>query len=206
MEICSAELLAKFKEQLNITDTYFDNILRLIIAEITFYLATEPRTAERDQKFIDEMRQQLILIDDSFDTINGSIDIVEDKLREEGKLYRPPTDPAIDDPILLEKVKLSLGITGNHLDEQIKFYIIETKQFLMDGGVSPEIVNTTRCTGLIARGVADLWNNGSGEAKFSQYFVQRAAQLGMEIDTPTMSGSYDWVTPINKKEVGDIFK
>ena len=70
---------------------------------------------------------------------------------------------------MLEKVKKSLGITGSYQDDTIQLYIDEVKQYLIDGGVSK--------VGVITRGVADLWNYGSGGTSFSPYFLQRAIQL-----------------------------
>lgn len=74
---------------------------------------------------------------------------------------------------MLEKVKILLGIEGNYQDETLKEYIEEVKAFLIDAGVTE--ANLT--VGIVARGVSDLWNYGSGEAEFSPYFMQRAAQL-----------------------------
>ena len=78
---------------------------------------------------------------------------------------------------MLEQVKTILGITGTYQDETIKGYIEEVKQFLIDGGVDKEIVEADTSVGVIARGVADLWNYGSGGTSFSPYFLQRATQL-----------------------------
>ena len=85
---------------------------------------------------------------------------------------------------MLEKVKTILGITGTYQDETIKEYIEEVKQFLIDGGVDKEIVDSDTSVGIIARGVADLWNYGSGGTSFSPYFLQRATQLSYK-DKPS---------------------
>lgn len=74
---------------------------------------------------------------------------------------------------LLDKVKVALGIRGNYQDDTLIEYINEVKAFLTDAGVKEE--NMT--VGIISRGVSDLWNYGSGDANFSQYFMQRAIQL-----------------------------
>lgn len=78
---------------------------------------------------------------------------------------------------MLDKVKALLGITGTFQDLTIGAYIDEVKQFLLDGGVDESVVNSTSSAGVIARGVADLWNYGSGEGQLSDYFKQRAIQL-----------------------------
>lgn len=78
---------------------------------------------------------------------------------------------------MLDKVKTSLGITGTYQDATIQNYIDEVKQFLIDGGVDEAIVNEDSSVGVITRGVADLWDYGSGGGTLSPYFIQRATQL-----------------------------
>ena len=78
---------------------------------------------------------------------------------------------------MLEKVKASLGITGTYQDTTIEEYINEVKQFLLDGGVPKSVVESDTSVGIITRGVADLWNYGSGGTSLSPYFLQRATQL-----------------------------
>lgn len=78
---------------------------------------------------------------------------------------------------MLEEVKKRLGITGDYQDDTIQGYIDDVKQFLLDGGVNKEVVNASSTVGVIARGVSDLWNYGSGGTSFSPYFLQRAVQL-----------------------------
>ncbi len=78
---------------------------------------------------------------------------------------------------MLEEVKKRLGITGDYQDDTIQGYIEDVKQFLLDGGVKKEVVDASSTVGVIARGVSDLWNYGSGGTSFSPYFLQRAIQL-----------------------------
>ena len=73
----------------------------------------------------------------------------------------------------LNIVKQSLGITGSYQDNTLLAWINETVAFLQDAGVVSENITP----GLVSRGVADLWNYGAGDGKFSTYFLQRAAQL-----------------------------
>lgn len=77
------------------------------------------------------------------------------------------------DAEMLEKVKNALGIQGNYLDDTLSEYIGEVKSFLTDAGVSSANITS----GIVARGVSDLWNYGAGEGKLSPYFMQRATQL-----------------------------
>ncbi len=77
---------------------------------------------------------------------------------------------------VLEDVKSALGVTGNYQDATLQSYIDEVKAFLKDAGVSEANITS----GVIARGVADLWNYGAGEGKFSSYFLMRASQLALK--------------------------
>lgn len=77
---------------------------------------------------------------------------------------------------VLADVKNALGITGNYQDATLQSYIDEVKAFLVDAGVAEANITS----GIIARGVADLWNYGAGEGKLSQYFMMRASQLALK--------------------------
>lgn len=81
------------------------------------------------------------------------------------------------DAELLSKVKIGLGITGTYQDETLSLYIEDVKNYLIDAGVSTEILNSSASVGVIIRGVSDLWNYGMGTANLSEYFIQRAIQL-----------------------------
>ena len=76
----------------------------------------------------------------------------------------------------LTKVKQALGITGSYQDNTLLEWINETVAFLKDAGVSEGNITP----GLVSRGVADLWNYGAGDGKFSTYFLQRATQLSFK--------------------------
>jgi len=75
--------------------------------------------------------------------------------------------------VTLDDVKNALGITGTYQDDTLQVYFDEVVSFLVDSGVKQS--NITK--GILARGVADLWNYGGAEGKLSPYFMQRAAQL-----------------------------
>lgn len=83
----------------------------------------------------------------------------------------------LTDKELLAKIKAGLGITGDYQDETLQFYIDEVKAFMRSAGVSESVVNSSEAVGVIMRGVADLWNYGSGSVKLSEYFIQRMIQL-----------------------------
>lgn len=74
---------------------------------------------------------------------------------------------------LVEEVKTALGITGNYLNETLQGYCEEVVGFIRDAGVDEDKITS----GVVARGVADLWNYGSGDGKLSSYFLQRVTQL-----------------------------
>ena len=81
---------------------------------------------------------------------------------------------------MLENVKTALGITGTYQDATIQTYIDEVIAYLRDAGVSDNVIGSEAATGIIARGVADLWNYGSGGTQLSPYFMQRAVQLALK--------------------------
>lgn len=74
---------------------------------------------------------------------------------------------------MLTGVKEALGITGTYQDNTLTQYITEVRDFLVSAGVPAGKITV----GVVARGVSDLWNYGSGEGKLSEYFMQRATQL-----------------------------
>jgi hypothetical protein len=78
--------------------------------------------------------------------------------------------------MILDDVKNALGITGTYQDSTIQVYISEVTEFLKDAGVSESQITS----GVIARGVSDLWNYGAGEGRLSDYFIKRAAQLALK--------------------------
>ena len=73
----------------------------------------------------------------------------------------------------LAGVKDALGITGTYQDNTLQVYYDEVVSFLTEAGVAAGNITT----GLVARGVSDLWNYGGAEGKLSEYFLQRAGQL-----------------------------
>lgn len=78
--------------------------------------------------------------------------------------------------VLLDDVKSALGITGDYQNDTIQIYFDEVIDYLVSAGVKES--NITK--GIVARGVSDLWNYGTGEGKLSEYFYQRAKQLALK--------------------------
>lgn len=80
---------------------------------------------------------------------------------------------------LLSKIKNVLGVTGTFNDDALSVLITDVKYYLIDAGAHETAVNGEAAVGVIARGVADLWNLGSGTVNLSPYFKERAAQLAL---------------------------
>lgn len=83
----------------------------------------------------------------------------------------------ITDEELVNEIKKRLGITGAHHDTLLLAYANDTKEFMHSGGIPADVVDSEASVGLISRGVADLWNLGSGQGVFSGFFKQRIAQM-----------------------------
>lgn len=77
------------------------------------------------------------------------------------------------DATMLINVKNALGIEGDYQDATISEYIDEVTAFLTDAGVKSAYITS----GIVSRGVADLWNYGAADGKLSDYFMKRATQL-----------------------------
>lgn len=77
---------------------------------------------------------------------------------------------------MLAKVKAALGIEGTYQDETLSEYIDEVVAFLVDAGVAESNITT----GVVSRGVSDLWSYGAGNGKLSDYFMMRASQLALK--------------------------
>lgn len=84
------------------------------------------------------------------------------------------------DAELLAKIKNGLGITGTFQDGTLQVYIDEVKAFMKSAGVTDSVLSSSAAVGCIMRGVADLWNYGSGNATLSTYFKMRLIQLRAE--------------------------
>jgi len=77
----------------------------------------------------------------------------------------------------LQAVKEGMNISGNYQDKALMVYLMEAREYLLDAGVSKEILDSRKAVGILARGIADLWNYGAGNGKLSPYFKERAIQL-----------------------------
>lgn len=91
------------------------------------------------------------------------------------------------DTELLTKIKNGLGITGDFQNDTLQVYIDEVKAFLLNAGVEQSVIDSDVSVGCIMRGVADLWNYGSGNATLSDYFRMRMLQLKAVVVEPNES-------------------
>ena len=82
---------------------------------------------------------------------------------------------------MLEHVKNSLGQAGNdYIDPVFQPLIEEVREYLDGAGIPFSETDARPFGGIVARGVADLWNYGAGAAALSPYFHERAAQLALK--------------------------
>lgn len=91
----------------------------------------------------------------------------------------------------LYRVKSALGITGSYQDTTLIEYISEVEDYMRYSGVPERVIREPTATGAVVRGVADLWNYGSGGTGFSPYFEQRIVQLRTDALAEEMSGDVD---------------
>ena len=81
---------------------------------------------------------------------------------------------------ILDEVKTRLSITGTDLDGTIQGMIDDVISYCRSAGLKYTQIVSTRAVGLIARGVADLWNYGAGNGKFSDIFQLRLNQMTLD--------------------------
>ena len=80
----------------------------------------------------------------------------------------------------IETVKNLLGITGTYQDKTLDAYAQEVIAYMVDAGVEQTTAESAESVGVVARGISDLWNLGSGGASLSQYFRERVMQLAFK--------------------------
>lgn len=83
----------------------------------------------------------------------------------------------MSDAELIANFKSDQGIGGTYHDTKIQLYLDEVKEYLKDAGISESVMSSASATGVILRGMSDLWNSVSNDVKFSTYFMQRVTQL-----------------------------
>ena len=81
----------------------------------------------------------------------------------------------------LENIKKMLGITGSYQDDILDGYAEEAIAYMVDAGIDEDTARGEKAVGVVARGVSDLWNYGSGETHLSDYFRERVVQLAYKV-------------------------
>lgn len=110
----------------------------------------------------------------------------------------------MDENELLDALKIRLGITGTYHDGLLLTIAEDVKAYMLSGGVKPRILEDVTSVGCIARGVADLWNYGAGDGKFSEVFYQRVIQLALP-SAGIEDGSEEF-DPIEDEEIEEIIE
>ena len=81
---------------------------------------------------------------------------------------------------LLSEVKVRLGEPETN-DNELKGYIVDTINELLNIGVTGDIVQSSASLGAITKGVKDQWNYEDGH--FTQDFYDRADRLRRKVIT-----------------------
>jgi len=95
-----------------------------------------------------------------------------------------------DDELLIEcKKGLNIQVESTAFDGVLTQKILAVKSFMTGAGVTDDMLADNLAIGAIVMGVADLWNAGGGEIKFSPVFVSLVTQLAARGAVLTMSSS-----------------
>jgi hypothetical protein len=88
----------------------------------------------------------------------------------------------VTDAELLLECKKSLNIQPetSHFDGVLNQKILVVKSYMTRAGVSAAAMEDDMAVGIIVMGVADLWNIGGGEIKFSPAFNTLLSQLALD--------------------------
>lgn len=76
----------------------------------------------------------------------------------------------MSDEELLEKVKIGLSVGGSFNDDTLIIKTMAVKQYMLNAGITEEVLETDLGIATLTVGVMDLWNLNSGEVKFSYAF------------------------------------
>jgi hypothetical protein len=79
---------------------------------------------------------------------------------------------------ILQEVKNRLSVSGEFHDNMLNGYIDDVKHFMLGSGIKESVVESKKSVGCIAKGVSDLWLDGT----FSETFKQRLIQLTFEVE------------------------
>lgn len=83
--------------------------------------------------------------------------------------------------LLIEcKKGLNIQVDAIDFDGVLTQKLLAVKSFMRRAGVSEEAIVDDLAVGIIVMGVADLWNFGGGEIKFSPAFYTLLSQLALD--------------------------
>lgn len=83
----------------------------------------------------------------------------------------------------LKEIKNRMNITHDYQDNQLKGFIEDVKEDLLDSGVKQAVIDSDKSIGCIARGVSEkVYGQFDLKGDYSDYFKQRAIQLSKVTD------------------------
>ncbi|RTE05494.1 phage gp6-like head-tail connector protein [Paenibacillus whitsoniae] len=91
------------------------------------------------------------------------------------------------DDELLEKVKRGLSVSGSFNDTTLRIKVLAVKQYMLNAGITQEIMESELGVATLTIGVTDLWNLTSGEIKFSPAFSECLMPQLMVVSLPDVS-------------------
>lgn len=95
-----------------------------------------------------------------------------------------------DAELLIEcKKGLNIQVTSTAFDSVLTQKLLAVKSYMKSAGVSDETLLDDLAVGVIVIGVADLWNVGGGEIKFSPAFNVLLSQLAIGSAALTVSSN-----------------
>lgn len=77
---------------------------------------------------------------------------------------------------LLQEIKNRLSVTDDFHNDLLTGFAEDVKAYMLSAGVKQTVIDDRKSIGCIAKGVSDMWINGS----FSELFKQRVIQLTFE--------------------------
>lgn len=77
---------------------------------------------------------------------------------------------------LLQEIKNRLSVTDDFHNDLLTSFAEDVKAYMLSAGVKQTVIDDRKSIGCIAKGVSDMWINGS----FSELFKQRVIQLTFE--------------------------
>lgn len=90
----------------------------------------------------------------------------------------------MSDAELLAKVKTGMGMGAAFNDPNLQIKTIAVKQFMLNAGITQELIESDLGVATLTIGVTDLWNLSAGEIKFSDAFLSILMPQLMVVSLP----------------------